>query len=236
MDVPSTVRAAIEDVPVEGARCLEAGAGAGNMSAALREAGAADVLAVTNDRSHATEVRDRFDGGPPSAVRADLRSTPLADDSVSVVTAHALFNVVTPADAAAIAAEFSRVAEPGAWLVVDDYAPIPHDGVRALFAAENAAAELADAAPALTFYPSTHLRRLFEAEGWRFERERNLLDPVPWTAALLDAHADLARENAARLDDPIAAALRGEATRRRERLGDGVETGRMYGLAFRLER
>lgn len=229
----STVRTAIEDVPVEGARCLEAGAGAGNTTAALRAAGAEAVVAVTNARDHATEVRDRFDDDPPSVVEADLRATPLPADSVTVVTAHALFNVVAPPDVAAIVAELSRVAEPGAWLVVDDYAPIPREDLRGLFAAENAAAELVDGSPALSFYPVAHLRRLFAAEGWRLERERTLLEPVPWSADLLDAHADLARETASRLDDSLASSLRTAISQRRAALGDGVETGRMYSLAFR---
>ncbi|WP_247730971.1 class I SAM-dependent methyltransferase [Halovivax limisalsi] len=230
----STVERAIEDVPVAGARCLEAGAGAGNMTAALREAGAGAVVAVTDDRDHAAGVRDRFESERPAVLEADLRSTPLSDDSVSIVTAHALFNVLTPAIVPAIADELTRVARPGARLVVDDYDSIPHDGLRGLFAAENAAAELADGAPALTFYPAAHLRACFEARGWRFERERSLLEPVPWTADLLDAHADLARESAARLDGPLAEALEADVTRRRDELGDGIDTGRMYSLAFRL--
>lgn len=235
MAIPSTVERAIEDVPVAGARCLEAGAGAGNMTAALREAGADSVVSVTNDRDHALDVRDRFDRAPPGVLEADLRSTPLAEDSVSVVTAHALFNVLAPAAVPAIVDELTRVARDGAWLVVDDYAPIPHDGLRALFAAENAAAELADGRPALTFYPAAHLRGCFAARGWRLVGEQSLLEPVPWTADLLDAHADLARESAATLEASTADALRAETRRRREQLGDGVDTGRMYSLAFRLE-
>lgn len=230
----ATVRTAIEDVPVGGARCLEAGAGVGNMTAALRAAGADEVVAVTNERDHATDVRGRFDADPPTVVEADLRSPPLAAASAAVVTAHALFGVVAPTDVATIVAALTRVAESGAWLVVDDYAPIPHDDLRALFAVENAAAELADGSPALAFYPADHLRRLFAAGGWRLERERTLLDPVPWTADLLDAHADVAREAAGRLDDPVASTLREVASRRRVALGDGVEAGRMYSLAFRL--
>ena len=257
-DGSSPVRSALQDVPVEGARCLEAGAGVGNTTAALRAAGAADVVAVTNERSHATDVRERFEtdaptgneidappgdetGAPagsetdrPTVLEADLQATPLRDDSVSVVTAHALCNVVPSTDLAAIVAELTRVAEPGAWLVVDDYDPIPHEDLRALFAAENAAAELTAGSPALTFYPAVHLRRLFESAGWHLEWERTLLDPVPWTVDLLDAHAELAREHADALEESVAEALQEEISRRREALGDGVDTGRMYSLAFRL--
>ena len=249
-DGSSPVRSALQDVPVEGARCLEAGAGVGNTTAALLATGAADVVAVTNERSHATDVRDRFEADSvavvdndsttvagadrPTVLEADLQATPLRADSVSVVTAHALCNVVPSTDLAAIVAELTRVAEPGAWLVVDDYDPIPHEDLRALFAAENAAAELTAGSPALTFYPAVHLRRLFESAGWHLEWERTLLDPVPWTVDLLDAHAELAREHADALEESVAEALQEEISRRREALGDGVDTGRMYSLAFRL--
>ena len=249
-DGSSPVRSALQDVPVEGTRCLEAGAGVGNTTAALRAAGAADVVAVTNERSHATDVRERFESDsaalvdgdspavaesdPPAVLEADLRATPLRSESVSVVTAHALCNVVPSTELAAIVAELTRVAEPGAWLVVDDYGPVPDEDLRALFAAENAAAELATGSPALTFYPAAHLRRLFESDGWHLEWERTLLDPVPWTADLLDAHAELAREHADGLGQPLADSLQEETSRRRDALGDGVDAGRMYSLAFRL--
>lgn len=234
-DVPETLETALADVPVAGRRCLEAGAGVGNATAGLREREAAFVYAVTNDREHAGDVRDRFAGsGDVAALLADLRSLPLPADAVGVVTAHALFNVVPPADAARIVAELTRVTEPGGWLLVDDYAPVPDDRVRALFAAENAVAALDADRPALTFYPREHLRGLFEAAGWRHEWTRTLLDPVPWTPELLDAHAELAVERSRRLPDPLGEGLREAVDRRRARAGDGVDTGEMYGLAFRL--
>jgi len=44
VDVPSTVSAALEDRPVEGAVCLEAGAGVGNATAGLLARGASRRL------------------------------------------------------------------------------------------------------------------------------------------------------------------------------------------------
>jgi hypothetical protein len=85
VDVPSTVSAALEDRPVEGAVCLEAGAGVGNAATA------------------------------------------------------------------------------GCHLVVDDYAPLPEGS-------------------------ATH--DLFAGHGWAFDRERTLLDPVPWTASHVEADAE----------------------------------------------
>ncbi len=234
MSEESPVFEALDDVPVAGNRCLEAGAGVGNATAALQSMDAADIVAITNEREHATGVRTRFEGDDPSVVLADLRSIPLERDSVTVLTAHALFNVVPPSAVPTILAEFTRVAEPGAWLVVDDYDPVPDASLRALFAMENATAELSSGEPALTFYPADHLRRLVVADGWELVRERTLLDPVPWTTELLDAHAELARETAATLPDALASAVASEVAKRRRALGDGVETGRMYSLLFRL--
>lgn len=124
MDVPHTVTAALDDRSVAGKRCLEAGAGAGNATAGLLANGADRVYAVTNDRDHARTTRRRVDddgddgdddgddgdGDRLAVLEADLRATPLPADSVDVITAHGLCNVLDPAALAAIAEEFSRVA------------------------------------------------------------------------------------------------------------------------------
>ncbi|WP_435347625.1 class I SAM-dependent methyltransferase [Haloarchaeobius sp. HRN-SO-5] len=237
MDVPETVTAALEDRPVAGAVCLEAGAGVGNATAGLLAAGASRVYAVTNDRDHATTVRERValnEAGRAAVLEADLRAVPMAADSFEVVTAHGLFNVVPPSSLPAIAAELTRVAAPGCHLVVDDYAPLPDDAeVRDLFAVENAASELAAQRPALTFYPSAVLRRLFAGYGWEFDRERTLLDPVPWTASHLDAHADVVRSLAAGLPDDSGDCLVEEAERVAARIG-AESAGRMYSVALRF--
>lgn len=237
MDVPSTVETALEGVEVDGRTCLEAGAGAGNATAGLLEAGAETVLAVTNDREHAATVRERIAEEHPgrvATIEADLRATPLPPASVEVLTAHALYNVVPVEDLDRIAAELTRVAEPGASLVVDDYAPLPADAsMRELFAVENAATELAEGRPALTFYPAEHLRGVFEAHGWTCQRRTTLLDPVPWTADHVEAHAAAAKDAADSLSGDLGDALANEA----DRLGDAIgseSAGEMYSLAFQL--
>lgn len=151
-----------------------------------------------------------------------------------MITAHGLCNVLDPAALAAIAEEFSRVAAPGAQLVVDDYDPLP-DGaaVRELFAVENAASELARGRPALTFYPAAFLRRFFAGHGWEFERERTLLEPVPWTESHVSAHADRAASMAAECPGETSDALSATARRLAAEIGS-ESVGRMYGLAFRL--
>lgn len=234
-DVPDTIATALEEIPITGRTCLEAGAGAGNATAALRERGADRVYAVTNDTDHAETVRDRFrDDDATATVFADLRAIPLPDDAVEVVTAHALFNVVTTTEATPIVEELTRVTAPGGWLVVDDYAPVPDETVRELFGLANAVAELTDARPTFTFYPRDHLRALFSATGWELADSRTLLDPVPWTADLLDAHANIIGEELESLPDDVGDGLRNRLRAVRRRAGDGVETGTMYSLVFRL--
>lgn len=237
MDVPLTVRTALADQPVSGAVCLEAGAGVGNATAGLLEAGASRVYAVTNDRDHATTVRERIAGDTTdrtAVLEADVRDVPLADNAVDLVTAHGLFNVLSPDSIGTVASELTRVAAPGCRLVIDDYEPLPEAAaVRDLFALENAAVELAHGGPALTFYPASVLRRLFVADGWEFDRERTLLEPVPWTASHLNAHAQEVRAAASTLPSELADYLTAEADRLVAAIGQ-ESTGTMYSLALRL--
>ena len=233
MGVPETVRAALADQPVAGRTCLEAGAGVGNTTAGLLDAGAWRVYAVTDDADHAATVRERCgDDDRLVVLRGDLRQTPLATDSVDLVTAHALCTVLDPPALADVVGELTRVAAPDCHLVVDDYAPLPADAaMRRLVAVVNAASELADGRPALSFYPSTLLRRLFEGHGWRFDRKTTLLDPVPWTAKHLRAHLVLVEQSTERLPPDLGDPLE----QRADRLVDEMEAtsvGTMYSLAF----
>lgn len=236
VDVPRTVRAALADRPVEGRVCLEAGAGVGNATAGLLEAGASRVYAVTNDAEHAAAVRERLGRAHSdrlAVVEADLRATPLATDSVDLVTAHGLCNVLDPPTLDRVATELSRVARPDAHLVVDDYAPPPEGAaVSKLFALENAAAHLVDGRPLLTFYPADLLAGVFAAHGWAFERRETLLDPVPWTEAHLKAHANEVRDRAAALPPALGDPLEAMADDLAASIGS-ERAGEMYGLAFR---
>ncbi|WP_435097228.1 class I SAM-dependent methyltransferase [Halorubrum sp. N11] len=245
MDVPHTVATALDDQPVAGKRCLEAGAGVGNATAGLLANGAARVYAVTNDRDHARTTRRRVgnngdgngnsdDGDRLAVLEADLRAIPLPDGSIDVITAHGLCNVLDPTSLSAVAEELSRVAAPGARLVVDDYDPLPDDAaISELFAVENAASELARGRPALTFYPAAFLRRFFAGHGWEFGRERTLLDPVPWTESHVSAHADRAASMVGEYPGEPGDTLAATARRLAAEIGS-ESVGRMYGLAFRL--
>ena len=234
-DIPDTVTEALSGVRTAGRPALEAGAGAGNATAALRAGEAAPVYAVTNDREHAAGVRERFTGdGGVRTIRADLQAIPLPVDAVEVVTAHALFNLVPTTDVAAIVAELTRVTAPGGTVVVDDYGPVPDEPTRALFGVGNAVSELVDATPTYTFYPAAHLRSLFEAAGWSHAETTTLLEPVSWTGDLLDAHAEIASDRAGVLPEPLASALREHIERVRAAVGEQSETGRMYSIRLDL--
>ncbi|MCU4974618.1 class I SAM-dependent methyltransferase [Halobacteria archaeon AArc-m2/3/4] len=237
MDVPTTVTTALEDRPIAGATCLEAGAGVGNTTAGLLAADAARVYAVTNDANHASTVSERVgrrEVDRTAVLEADLRDLPLASNSVDVITAHGLCNVLTPQALERVATELTRVAAAGCHLVVDDYEPLPADAaVRELFALENAVAELVGGRPHLTFYPATMLRRLFAGHGWTFDRERTLLDPVPWTRRHLEAHAAVARAGAEELPTELREPLLADLEDLVAAIGE-ESVGEMYSIAMRF--
>lgn len=237
MDVPETVKTALSDRPVSGRVCLEAGAGVGNTTAGLLEAEAARVYAVTNDREHTRIVRERVGSENTDRVavlETDLRCLPLATDSVELITAHSLFNVLPSASLETVAAELTRVASPTCHLVIDDYEPIPADAaVRELFALENAATELARGRPAVTFYPSMVLQRLFVGYGWTVDRKQTLLDPVPWTTNHLEAHTDVTRTMASEVADELGVPLTVTADRLLKTVGS-ESVGKMYSIALHL--
>lgn len=238
MDVPTTVRVALADQPIDGATCLDAGAGVGNTTAGLLRAGADRVYAVTNDPTHAELVRDRVGRAHPSrtaVVEADVRAMPLPDESVDVIAAHGLFNVLPPAAIGAVVAEFTRIAGSECRLVVDDYDPLPEDAtVRELFALENAASELAEGSPALTFYPERVLRQQFAGSGWTLDRSETLLEPVPWTGQHVRAHANETGTLLEDVADELASPLEAELDRVAEAIGS-ESTGRMYSLTLEAD-
>lgn len=237
MDVPQTVTTALVDRPVTGAVCLEAGAGFGNMTAGLLAAGASRVYAVTNNPEHANAVHERIDSDEAkrtAILEADLCCLPIDTDSVEIITAHGLFNVLEPASLEFVAAELTRVAAPGCHLIIDDYNPPPDDAaIRELFALENAATEIAAGRPALTFYPEVMLRRLFMGYGWEFDSKQTLLEPVPWTASHIEAHTDATLSMSSRLPNELSECLATEAERIATDIGE-ESAGTMYSVALRL--
>ena len=237
MNIPRTVTTALADRPVTGTVCLEAGAGFGNATAGLLAGGADCVYAVTNDPEHANAVHERVgrdEADRTAVLEADLRDIPLGADSVELITAHGLFNVLAPESLEAVATDLTRVAVPGCHLVIDDYHPPPDGaGVRELFALENTATELATSRPALTFYPEAVLRRLFMGYGWAFDRTLTLLDPVPWTASHIEAHTTATLSMCSRLPSELGEPLATEAERVATAIGE-ESVGTMYSIALRL--
>lgn len=237
MDVPTTVTAALEDHDVSGAVCLEAGAGVGNMTAGLLATDASCIYSVTNDRSDARMVRDRIglaESGRVAVLEADLCAIPIENDSIDIITAHGLCNVLTPASLATIVEEMTRVSAPNGLLIIDDYEPPPNTaGIRELFAVQNAVSELADGRSSLTFYPPSILRAVFSDAAWEFDQKRTLLNPVPWTENHITAHTEVALNAAAKLPDPLREILTTEVERRAKRI-DEESVGTMYSLTMRL--
>lgn len=235
MKLPRTVLTALADQPVDGRRCLEAGAGVGAMSEALLDAGAQLVYAVTNERKDAVTTRRRVEAHDRlEPLEADLRALPLPPSSVDLITAHGLCNLLDPMELEAVTTEFNRIARPDCRLVVDDYDPLPREAeIRRLFAIENAAAALANGESALTFYPSSVLKRQFSDLGWTFDRELTLLEPVPWTHDHLAAHAGVVEQLAAEIASPLDDQL---CSRARQLVSaiEQEDAGRMYSLAFSL--
>lgn len=235
MNLPRTVLTAVADQPVDGRLCLEAGAGVGAMSAALLDAGAKRVYAMSNDRADVLLTRRRMgsqDGLEP--LEADLQEIPLKTESIELITAHGLCNLLNPESLQAVTDEFNRIACPGCRLIVDDYDPLSKDAeIRQLFAIENAAAALGKGDAAVTFYPSRLLKRQFSAAGWTFERELTLLEPVPWTGSHLSAHANVVEELSPKMPSPLDEYLSTRAQQLVTTIGH-EDAGRMYSLAFSL--
>lgn len=79
----------------------------------------------------------------------------------------------------------------------------------------------------------TSARFPFVGNGWEFDRERILLDPVSWTANHVDAHAEAARLTAARLSSGLGGTLASEIERTAASIGE-ESAGRMYSVALRV--
>lgn len=237
MDIPRIVTAALKEQPVAGAICLEAGAGSGNMTSGLLAAGATCVYSVTNRSDHAKLVTERVAtaaSGRIAVLEADLRALPIESNSIEVITAHGLFNVLVPAALPVVIEELTRVAAADCRLILDDYEPLSGEAsIHELFAIENALTELADGHAALTFYPAVMLKALFAEYGWKFDRKCLLLDPVPWTRNHINAHARAARTAAMELSDPLKTTLLIEIERIVEALDD-ESIGEMYSMTFSL--
>lgn len=235
MDIPRTVTAALEEQPVAGMTCLEAGAGHGNMTSGLLAAGATHVYAVTNRDDHAKSVTERVGTTArdrSTVLTADLRALPIENNSIEIITAHALFNVLVPSALSPVIEELTRVATPGCLLILDDYEPLPsHASIRELFAIENALTELADGHAGLTFYPAVVLQALLAEYGWEFDYNHLLLDPVPWTENHINAHARAARTAARKLSKPLETILLAEIDRIVAKLDD-ESVGEMYSMTF----
>jgi len=201
----------MKDVNVEGSICLEAGTGAGNMTRYLVKRGAKLVYSISNNQEHLDYARSKLSDEAAKRVRfinADLRRLNfLSDNTIDLITAHMLINVVPAVELFLIFKELTRVAKKGALIVINDYNPLSSyitersHLVEELFRIENAISYLVEGKPALVWYPSEYITDLLQLSGWKLESVRLLYHKTPWERELLQEHLEVIKETCIKLND-----------------------------------
>jgi len=201
----------MKDVNVEGSICLEAGTGAGNMTRYLVQRGAKLVYSISNNQEHLDYARSKLSDEEAKRVRfinADLRRLNfLSDNTIDLITAHMLINVVPAVELFLIFKELTRVAKKGALIVINDYNPLSSyitkrsRLVEELFRIENAISYLVEGKPALVWYPSEYITDLLQLSGWKLESVRLLYHKTPWERELLQEHLEVIKETCIKLND-----------------------------------
>jgi len=191
----------IDKINITGLTCLEAGTGAGNMTRWLAKKGAKVVYSISNNLEHLDYARRRLPKKyikNVKFIKADLRKLDfLEEETIDLITAHMLINVVTPVDLFFIFKELTRVAKNKALMVVNDYNPLcsyqteRSHLVEELFRIENAVSYLANDEPALIWYPSEYIIELLELLGWEIETMELMYDKTPWGKELLKEHLEV---------------------------------------------
>ena len=192
---------AMDRLNIKGLICLEAGTGAGHMTCYLAKRGAKLVYSISNNQEHLDCARKELPKKYIKNVRfikADLRRLDfLEDETIDLITAHMLVNVVTPVDVFLIFKELTRVAKNNALIVVNDYNPLSSYQtershiVEELFRIENAVYYLTNGKPALVWYPSEYIADLLKLLGWRIETIELMYDKTPWEKELLEEHLEV---------------------------------------------
>ena len=206
-----SLQESMKDVNVEGSICLEAGTGAGNMTRYLVQRGAKLVYSISNNQEHLDYARSKLSDEEAKRVRfinADLRRLNfLSDNTIDLITAHMLINVVPAVELFLIFKELTRVAKKGALIVINDYNPLSSyitkrsRLVEELFRIENAISYLVEGKPALVWYPSEYITDLLQLSGWKLESVRLLYHKTPWERELLQEHLEVIKETCIKLND-----------------------------------
>ena len=203
----------MEEVPVEGQICLEAGTGAGNMTCYLIERGARLVYSISNNQEHLDYAQSRLsreDEKKVKFINADLQNLEfISSGSIDLTTAHMLLNVVQPAELFLIFKELTRVIKKDGYLIINDYNPLLSYQmdrtylVEELFKLENAVHQLVNDKPALVWYSSDYVSDLLQTLGWNIHSTNLLFDKTPWSKQLLQEHVDEIEKIGNKINDDV---------------------------------
>ncbi|GEM_PF-1134472 len=210
-NTPKASQLSMDGVQVKDLTCLEAGTGAGNMTCYLVEKGAKLVYSISNNQEHLAYARKRLSSDEKKRVKfikADLRKLDfLPYETIDLITAHMLINVVSPVDLFSIFKELSRVAKKGALMIINDYNPISSYQtershiVEELFRIENAICYLVEGEPALVWYPSEYITDLLQLLNWKVESVKLMYPKTPWEKDLLQEHIEEIKKTCAKIND-----------------------------------
>lgn len=200
----SKIRKFMDDVPIEGLICLDAGTGTGSLTRYLVKRGARLVYSISNNPEHLDYARSKCSTKELRKIRfinADLSCLNfLSVETVDLVTAHMLINLVTPVKLFSIFRELTRVARKNSLLIIIDYNPLytyQTDRsylVEELFRIENAIHYLVKGEPALIWYPSEYIVDFLQLLGWMPECIKLIYSKTPWEKELLQEHIDVIKE------------------------------------------
>jgi ubiquinone/menaquinone biosynthesis C-methylase UbiE len=201
----------MDGIHIKDLTCLEAGTGAGNMTRYLLKKGSKLVYSISNNQEHLDYARKRLSDEEAKRVKfinADLRKLNfLSDETIDLITAHMLINVVPPVDLFQIFKELSRVAKKGTLMVVNDYNPLSSYQtkrsllVEKLFKIENAIYYMVEGEPALVWYPSEYITDLLQLLNWKVESVKLLYHKTPWEKELLREHLEVIKETCIKIND-----------------------------------
>ncbi|MEO0127269.1 MAG: class I SAM-dependent methyltransferase [candidate division WOR-3 bacterium] len=197
----SVIEKSMKDIGVNGLVCLEAGTGAGNMTRYLVKNGAKLVYSISNNEEHLEYARKRLSDKEAERVKfikADLCNLSIIpSETVDLVTAHMLINVVPPTEILLIFRELTRVTKINGLIVINDYNPLSsYMGKRSylveeLFKIENALNYLIESKPALVWYPAEYIIQLLKLLGWVLEDMELVYKKTPWEKDLLKEHVEV---------------------------------------------
>jgi len=200
----SSIQKFMSDVPIKGLICLDAGTGTGGMTRYLVERGAKLVFSISNNQEHLDYARSKCSTEEIRKIRfvnadlADLKF--LSSETVDLITAHMLINVVYPIKLFSIFKELTRVARKNSLLTIIDYNPLytyqtdKSHLVEELFKIENAIHYLVEGEPALIWYPSEYIINSLQLLGWMPESINLIYSKTPWEKELLNEHMDEIKE------------------------------------------